>query len=100
MLSGILHQVFFGGFLLFRFSESLCIFFEPVFSWAIVVPSIMPFFSTVVASDVVQISPGCLFLLFSAVFVLPIFPALRKHELVADPVGLGISMRAIVRLIV
>ena len=49
----------------------------------------MTFFFTVVASDVVHISPGYLLLLFYVNFVVPSFPALRKHELVADPVGLG-----------
>ena len=57
-------------------------------------------FSTVVASDVVQISPGSLILLFSLAFVVPSFPALLKHDLVVDPVGFGISIRVIIRLIV
>ena len=69
-------------------------------SWAIVVPNIMTFLSTFVAGDVVQISPGSLLLLFSVAFIVPSFPMLRKHELVADPVGLVISMRVIIRLIV
>ena len=60
----------------------------------------MKFFSTVVASDVIQISPGSLLLLFSVPFVVPRFPALRKHDLVADPVGFRISIRVIIRLIV
>ena len=55
---------FVGGFLLLHFSESLCIFFEPGLSWTVIVPSIINFFSTVVASDVVQISPGSLPFLF------------------------------------
>ena len=83
-----------------NFSECLCILFGPGLSWAVIVPSIMIFFSTVVASDVVQISPGSLLLIFSVTFVVPIFPALRKHDLVADPVGLGIYIRVIIRLIV
>ena len=91
---------FVGGFLLFHFSESLCIFFEPGLSWEIVVPSMIKNFSAVVASDVVQISTGSLLLLFSVTFVVPSFLALRKHELVAGPVGLGISMRVIIRLII
>ena len=85
---------------MFNFSESLCVFFEPVLSWAIIVPSIMTFFSTIVAGDVVQISLGSLLLLFSVAFIVPSFPTLRKHELVADPDGLRISMRVIIRLIV
>ena len=60
----------------------------------------MTFLSTVVASDVIHISHGSLLLLFSVAFVVPSFPALRKNELVADPVGLGISIRVIIRLIV
>ena len=85
---------------MFNFTESLCVFFDPGLSWAIVVPSIMTLFSTIVAGDVVQISPGYLLLLFSIAFIVPSFPTLRKHELVADPVELKISMRVIIRLIV
>ena len=91
---------FVGRFLLLHFYESLCVFFEPGLSWAIVVPSIITFFSTVFAGDVVQISPGSLLLLFSVAFIVPSFPTLRKYELVSDPVGLRISMRVIFRLIV
>ena len=69
-------------------------------SWAVIFSSIMTFFSTVVASDVVQISPGSLLLSFSVAFVVPSFPALSKHELVADSVVLIISIRVISRLIV
>ena len=79
-----------------HFSESLCIFFGPGLSWTAIVPSIMEIFSTVVASDVVQISPGSLLLLFSVAIIVPSFPAMHKHELVADPVGLGISIRVII----
>ena len=89
-----------GQFLLLHFSESLCVFFEPGLSWAMVVPRIMAFVFTVVAGDVVQVSPESLILLFFVVFVVPIFPTLRKLELVAEPVGLIISMRVIFRLIV
>ena len=91
---------FAGGFLLLHFSEIFCIFFETGLSWAIVIPGIMTFFSTVVESGVVQVSPGYLLLLFSIAFVVPSFPVLRKHELFADPVGLGTSMRVIIRLMV
>ena len=91
---------FVGRFLLLHFSESLYVFFETGLSWAIVVPSIMTFLSTVVAGDVVQISPGSLLLLFSVAFIVPNFPTLRKHELDADPLGLRIPMRVIIMLIV
>ena len=60
----------------------------------------MTFFSAVVTSDVIHISPGSLILLFSVAFVVPVFTALRKHELVADPIGLVIFIRVIIRLIV
>ena len=83
-----------------HFSESLCIFFEPGLILAIFVPSIMNFFSTVIASDVVQIYPGSMLLIFSVAFVVPSFPALLKHDMDADPVGLGISMKFIIMLIV
>ena len=69
-------------------------------SWEVIVTSIMTFFSAVVASDVVHISPGSMLLLFSVSFVIPSFPALSKHELVADPIGLGIYIRVIIMLIV
>ena len=68
--------------------------------WAFVVPIIMTFFSTVVASDLVHISLGYLLLLFSVAFVAPSFPVIRKHELVVDHVGLGISIRVIIGLLV
>ena len=87
-------------FLLLNFSESLCVFFETGLSWAIVVPIIMDFLSTVVAGDVVQISPGSLLLIFSVTFIVPSFTAFHKHELVAEPVGLEISIRVIIRLMV
>ena len=60
----------------------------------------MTFLSTVVASDVIQIFPGSLLLLFSVAFIVPSFTALRKHELVTDPVELGTSIRVIIMLIV
>ena len=80
--------------------ESLCTFFEPSLSWEIIVPSIMTFFYTVVAGDTVKISPGYLLLLFFVAFIVPSFPTLRKHDLVAELVGLVIYMRVISRLIV
>ena len=91
---------FVGQFLLIHISESLCVFFEPGLSWAIVVTIIMTFFSTVVVGDVIQISPGSLLLIFSVALIVPSFPTFLKHELVADPVGLRISMRVIIRLII
>ena len=89
-----------GIFLLLHLPEYLCILFDIGLSWASTVPIIMTFFSTVVASGVIQISPGSLILLFSVAFVVPNFPALRKHDLVSDPVGLRISIRVIIILIV
>ena len=86
-------------FLLLRIPECLCVLFDPGLSWSVIVPSIMNFFSTVVASDMIQISPGSLLLLFSIAFVVPSFPALRKHDLVAEPVLLLIYIRFIIRLI-
>ena len=100
MIYGLLHQGFVGGFLLLHFSECLCIFFELGLSWELIFSSITTFFSTVVAIDVVRISPGSLLLLFSVAFVFPNFTALCKHELVDDSVLLGISIIVIIRLIV
>ena len=59
----------------------------------------MNFLYTVITSNVINIFPGYLLLLFSITFVVPIFPALHKHELVADPVGLRIYIRVIIVLI-
>ena len=60
----------------------------------------MNFLSTVVPSDVIQIYPGSLLLLFPVAFVVPSFTVLRKHELVADLVELGVSIRVVIRLVV
>ena len=75
-----------GGFLLLHLTECLCILFEIGLSWVVTIPSIMTFLYTVAASDVIQIYPGPLLLLFSAALVVPSFTGLCKHELVADPV--------------
>ena len=88
-----------GRFILLHLPECLCILFDLGLSWTVTVAIITAFLSTVVASNVIQISPGSLLLLFSTTFVVPSFPALRKHELVADPVGLRISIRFIIRSI-
>ena len=88
-----------GRFLLIHLPGCYFILFDPGLSWAVFVTSIMEFFSTVVASDVIQISPGSLLVLFSIAFVVPSFTALRKHELVAYPVLLEIYIRVIIRLI-
>ena len=60
----------------------------------------MSFFSTVVASNVIHISPGSLLLLFSVAFVVPSFPTLRKHELVDETVGFRICIRVLIMLLV
>ena len=84
-----------GRFILLHLLECLCILFELVLSWSVTVPRI-----TVVAIYVIQISPGSLLLLFSVAFVVPSFPALRKHEIVTEPIVLVISIKVINRLIV
>ena len=100
MISGIIHQGDFGRFLLIHLPECLYILFEIGLGWTVIFPSTMTFFSTVFVSDVVQISSGSLIILFSVAFIVSSFSALRKHELVAGPVGLGISIIIIIRLIV
>ena len=60
----------------------------------------MAFLYTVVASNVVQVSPRYLLILFSGALVVPSFPVLRKHDIVDDPIGLIISIRVIIMLIV
>ena len=69
-------------------------------SGAFTVPSIVVFLSAVIASNVIQISPGYMLLLFSVAFVVSSFRALCKPELVDDSVGLLISIRFIIRFIV
>ena len=69
-------------------------------SGALTVPSIVAFLSTVVARYAIHISSGFLLLLFSVAFVVPSFPALRKNDLVADPIVLIICIIIIIRLIV
>ena len=100
MISVPLHQGGCWNIFLFRIFECLCVLFEIGFSRAFIVLIIVAFLSTVVASSVIQISPGSLLLLFSAAFVVPSFPALLKHDMVAESVGLRIYIRAISRLIV
>ena len=47
-----------------------------------------------------SISSPAFYASFSIAFVVSSFLALRKHDLVADTVGLGISIRVIIMLIV
>ena len=86
-------------FLLFHIPECFRILFKLGLSVALTVPSIVTFLSTVVAYNIIQVSPRSLLLLFSVALVIPIFPVLRKHELVSDLVALMISIRVISRLI-
>ena len=89
-----------GIFSLFHIPECLCIIFEIGLSRESTVTRILSFLYTSIVSNVIQISPGSLILLFYVAFVVPSFTAFHKHELVADPVGLRISIRVISRLIV
>ena len=54
-----------GIFLLLSLHECLCILFELVLGSEVTVTRIMTLLSTVVASNVIHISPGSLILLFS-----------------------------------
>ena len=89
-----------GRFLLFNLPECLFILFEIGLSCSITVSGIMAFLSTVIASNVIQITTGSLILLFSVAFIVPSFPVLYKHELIDDPIGLIIYIRVVIRLIV
>ena len=89
-----------GIFSLFHIPECLHIFFKLDLSGSFTFTSIEASLSTFVASNVIQISPGSLFLLFYVAFVVPKFSVLRKHDLVADPVRLRISIGFIIRLMV
>ena len=100
MLSGLLHQGAYWKIPPASSSLILCTLFETGLGWSVIVHSIMTFFSTVVANDVIQISPGFFILLFYVAFVVPSFPALRKHWLVPGPIWLGVSIIVIIRLIV
>ena len=93
-------RVIVGIFFLFSLPKFFCILFKLGFSGEFTVPGIVAFLSTVVAVNVIQVSPGYLLLLFSVALVVPSFPAFQKHELVDEPVGLRISIRVIIRLIV
>ena len=86
-------------FSLFCLPECFRILFNIGLVRSFTVPIIVTFLSTVVASDVIQISPGSLLLLFSVALVIPSFPVLRKHDLVNDPVGLRIYIIFIIRLV-
>ena len=66
----------------------------------ITVPRIVAFLSTVVSFNMIKVSTGSLILLFLVDLSVLSFPALRTYELVADSVGLRISIRVIIRLII
>ena len=89
-----------GRIFLFRIPECLHILFKLDLSGAFSVYRTVAFIYTFVASNVIHISPGSLLLLFSVAFIVPSFYALRKHDMVADPVGLIISIIIITRLMV
>ena len=87
-------------FSLFHITECFRILFELVLSKSFTVTRIVAFLSTVVAINMIQVSPGYLLLLFYVAPIVPIFNALRRHELVADLFGLIISISVIIRLII
>ena len=69
-------------------------------SIALTLTSIVTFPSTVVECNTIQVSSGPLLLLFSGALVVLIFSALRKHDLVANLIGLLTSITVITRLII
>ena len=87
-------------FFLFHIPEYFFILFKIGFIGAFTVPIMVTFIYTVVASNVIHISPVSLLLLFYVALAIPSFPVLRKHDLVADPTGLIVSIMIIIRLIV
>ena len=97
---GLIHQGYCWHIFLFHIPECFHILFKLGLSGGFTVPRILAFLSTVVAGNVIQISPGYLILLFFVSLAVPSFPALRKHEMVDDPVGLIISIGVIIKLIV
>ena len=90
----------FGRFFLFRLPEWFWIIYKLGLSGSFTVPIIVNFFSTVAACNMIQVSPGSIILLFTITLVVPSFPLLHKHNLVSDPIGLIISIRVIIRLII
>ena len=58
------------------------------------------FLSTIVAGDVVKVFSGVLFLLFCFASIIPGFPTLDEHWLVADNLILGLPIRVIIMLII
>ena len=67
---------------------------------ALVVPCIVSFFSTIIASDVVKASLGFLIIIIFFPFIIPSFPILSKHKFIADSLGLGLPIRIIVRWVI
>ena len=87
-------------FSLFHIPECFLILFKIGLGGAITVPRIVAFLSTVVSFNMIKVSTGSLILLFLVDLSVLSFPALRTYELVADSVGLRISIRVIIRLII
>ena len=60
----------------------------------------MEFLPTIIAGDVVKFFLGFLFLLFCFASIIPGFPTLGEHWLVADTLILGFPIRVIIMLII
>ena len=87
-------------FYLFNFPECFCILFEIFLCGEFTVSCIVTFYPTIIAGDVVKVSSGFLFCLFCFTSIIPNFPTLGKHKLVADTSILRFPIRFIIRLVI
>ena len=89
-----------GVFFLFHLLECFQIILKLGMSGELTVPRVEDFISTVASCNIIKVSLWDLLFFFSVSLVVPNFPALQKHELVADPVWLRIYVRVIIMLII
>ena len=86
------------GFSLFCLLGCACILFEIRLCGEITVSLIVAFSPIIISGDVVKVYSGVLFLIFYFAFIIPGFPTLGEHFLVADTLRLGFTIRVIIRL--
>ena len=87
-------------FFLIRFSECLCILFEFFLFRVLIVPFIVYFFYTIISVDEVKVYSGFLFIVFCCTFIIPSFTTLIKHNLIANKLGLVLTIRIVVSLVI
>ena len=87
-------------FSLRHISEWFCILFALCMCRAFTVYHLATLFYTINAGDVIKVFPGDLFILFCLTFIIPSFTTMCKHNLVADTLRFGLSIRVIFRLVI